>query len=67
MTFFILIFFAWNMFIPVGTINLTAVVDTAVSCGYIPSHQNIDVWSVVTGIADGLPQREIYALNIRSV
>lgn len=42
-------------------------IDTQVSCSRIPSHQHINVWSLVTGTVDGVLQREIYALNVRSV
>lgn len=56
------------MSVPVGSMNAsTTMDDTAVSCSRIPSHQHIHVWSLVTGTVDGVPQREIHALNVRSV
>lgn len=39
--------------------------DTAGSCNGIPSHQNIQIWSRITGIVNDVPQRDIIALNIR--
>ncbi|XP_075882100.1 tectonic-2 [Nelusetta ayraudi] len=48
-----------------GSMNAsTTMDDTAVSCSRIPSHQHIHVWSLVTGTVDGVPQREIRALNV---
>ncbi|XP_047237694.1 tectonic-2 isoform X1 [Girardinichthys multiradiatus] len=33
-------------------------------CGDIPSHQHIRVWSLTTSLVDGIPQREIQALEV---
>lgn len=41
--------------------------DTTVSCYGIPSHQHIHVWSLITGVVDGIPQRDIRALQVRCV
>lgn len=57
-----------NISIPVVTLNSsTATEDTPTSCNGIPSHQHIQVWSLITGIVDGIPQREIRALQVRCV
>lgn len=51
--------------ISVGSMNLsTTMDDTPVTCSRIPSHQHIYVWSLVTATVDGVPQREIRALNV---
>uniref|UniRef100_A0A3Q3X4T2 Uncharacterized protein n=1 Tax=Mola mola TaxID=94237 RepID=A0A3Q3X4T2_MOLML len=48
------------------TLNVsTAVEDRPGSCYGIPSHQHIHIWSLVTGVVDGIPQREIRALEVR--
>lgn len=68
-----LFFFFWfyathNISIPVVTLNSsTATEDTPTSCYGIPSHQHIQVWSLITGIVDGVPQRDIRALQVRCV
>ncbi|XP_068166589.1 tectonic-2 [Antennarius striatus] len=41
-----------------------AMKNTTNSCSGIPSHQYIHVWSVTTGVVDGVPQREILALQV---
>ncbi|TKS78691.1 Tectonic-2 Precursor [Collichthys lucidus] len=58
----------------VGTITLnnsvvtlnssTAMEDTAGSCYGVPSHQHIHVRSLITGLVDGVPQRDILALQV---
>lgn len=54
--------------IPVVTLNSsTATEDTPTSCYGIPSHQHIQVWSLITGVVDGIPQRDIRALQVRCV
>ncbi|KAF7665533.1 hypothetical protein LDENG_00140250 [Lucifuga dentata] len=35
------------------------------SCYGIPSHQHIHVWSFITGMIEGIPQRQIRALQVR--
>ncbi|KAM9360664.1 tectonic-2 [Symphorus nematophorus] len=42
----------------------TAMEDTTSSCYGIPSHQHIRGWSRITGMVDGVPQREIHALEV---
>ncbi|XP_038560425.1 tectonic-2 isoform X1 [Micropterus salmoides] len=42
----------------------TTTEDTTSSCYGIPSHQHIHVWSLITGIVGGLPQRDIRALQV---
>ncbi|KAK2837265.1 hypothetical protein Q5P01_014477 [Channa striata] len=42
----------------------TVMEDTTGSCYGIPSHQHIHVWSLVTGIVQGEPQRDIRALQV---
>lgn len=41
--------------------------DTAGSCFGVPSHQHIHVRSLITGLVDGVPQRDIRALQVRCV
>lgn len=56
------------MYIAVVTLNAsTTMEDTESSCGGIPSHQHIRVWSLITGALDGIPQRDIHALEVRCV
>ncbi|KAA8592251.1 hypothetical protein FQN60_017706, partial [Etheostoma spectabile] len=38
--------------------------DTISSCQRVPSHQHIHVWSVITGVVEGIPQRDIQALQV---
>ncbi|XP_029296014.1 LOW QUALITY PROTEIN: tectonic-2, partial [Cottoperca gobio] len=38
--------------------------DTTSSCYGIPSHQHIHVWSLITGAVEGMPQRDIRALQV---
>ncbi|XP_029367117.1 tectonic-2 isoform X2 [Echeneis naucrates] len=38
--------------------------DTTGSCYGIPSHQHIYVWSFISGVVQGIPQRDIRALQI---
>lgn len=48
-----------------GTTNASiTTADTPASCSRIPSHQHIHVWSRVSGTVDGVPQREIHAVNV---
>ncbi|XP_037536339.1 tectonic-2 [Nematolebias whitei] len=42
----------------------TVVADVSSACGDIPSHQHIQVWTLTTGLIDGIPQREIRALEV---
>ncbi|XP_070759835.1 tectonic-2 [Enoplosus armatus] len=42
----------------------TTVEDTTSSCYGIPSQQHIHVWSLITGMVDGIPQRDIRALQV---
>ncbi|XP_035514731.1 tectonic-2 [Morone saxatilis] len=42
----------------------TTMEDTTSSCYGIQSHQHIHVWSLITGIVDGIPQRDIRALEV---
>ncbi|XP_041854205.1 tectonic-2 isoform X2 [Melanotaenia boesemani] len=42
----------------------TTVNDTASTCSGIPSHQDILVWSLITGLVEGVPQREIRDLQV---
>ncbi|XP_059193375.1 tectonic-2 [Centropristis striata] len=44
----------------------TTMEDTTSSCHGVPSHQHIHVWSLITGIVEGVPQREIQALQVSS-
>ncbi|XP_074527283.1 tectonic-2 [Halichoeres trimaculatus] len=47
------------------TTNSTATMEgNPNSCYGIPSHQQIHVWSLVTGMIDGIPQREILSLQV---
>ncbi|XP_044052251.1 tectonic-2 isoform X2 [Siniperca chuatsi] len=45
------------------TLN-SAMEDTTSSCYGIPSHQHVHVWSLITGMVDGIPQRDIRALQV---
>ncbi|XP_037836288.1 tectonic-2 isoform X2 [Kryptolebias marmoratus] len=48
------------------TLNSSAAVgDVSGACSGIPSHQHIQVWTLTTGLIDGVPQREIRALEVR--
>ncbi|KAM3867514.1 tectonic-2 [Diretmus argenteus] len=38
--------------------------DTPSSCRGIPSHQHIHIRSIITGVIEGVPQREIHALQV---
>ncbi|XP_054467434.1 tectonic-2 [Anoplopoma fimbria] len=38
--------------------------DTTSSCNGVPSHQHIHVWSLITGMVEGIPQRDIRVLQI---
>ncbi|XP_061586215.1 tectonic-2 [Cololabis saira] len=38
--------------------------DTRSACSDIPAHQHIQVWSVVSGLVEGIPQREISAFQV---
>ncbi|XP_028270308.1 tectonic-2 [Parambassis ranga] len=38
--------------------------DSPSTCYGIPSYQHIHVWSLITGMAEGIPQREIRALQV---
>uniref|UniRef100_UPI0037E936C1 tectonic-2 n=1 Tax=Semicossyphus pulcher TaxID=241346 RepID=UPI0037E936C1 len=38
--------------------------DSTSTCYGIPSHQHIQAWSVITGIVDGIPQRDISSLQV---
>ncbi|XP_040010296.1 tectonic-2 isoform X2 [Xiphias gladius] len=42
----------------------TASEDTINSCYGIPSHQHIHVWSLITDMVEGIPQRDIHALQV---
>ncbi|XP_023269272.1 tectonic-2 [Seriola lalandi dorsalis] len=42
----------------------TTMEDTTSSCYGISSHQHIHVWSLITSMVEGIPQREIRALQI---
>ncbi|CAJ1068271.1 tectonic-2 [Xyrichtys novacula] len=42
----------------------TAMEDSPGVCHGIPSHQQIHVWSRITGIMDGIPQKEILSLQV---
>ncbi|KAF3695799.1 Tectonic-2 Precursor [Channa argus] len=47
------------------TLNSSPVMEvTTDSCYGIPSHQHIHVWSLIKGIVQGEPQREIHALQV---
>lgn len=46
------------------TQNSTAMEDSISSCQGVPSHQHIHVWSLITGTVEGIPQREIQALQV---
>uniref|UniRef100_A0A3Q1EPH6 Tectonic family member 2 n=1 Tax=Acanthochromis polyacanthus TaxID=80966 RepID=A0A3Q1EPH6_9TELE len=43
----------------------TTTEDGGSACSGIPSYQHIHVWSLVTSMVDGIPQREIRALEVR--
>ncbi|XP_038151378.1 tectonic-2 isoform X2 [Cyprinodon tularosa] len=43
----------------------TATGATAGICSDIPSHQHISAWSLTTSLVDGIPQKEIQALEVR--
>uniref|UniRef100_A0A8C9X129 Tectonic family member 2 n=1 Tax=Sander lucioperca TaxID=283035 RepID=A0A8C9X129_SANLU len=45
----------------------TTMEDTISSCHRVPSHQHIHVWSLITGMVEGIPQRDIQALQVRCV
>lgn len=54
--------------IPVMALNSsTETEDTGSSCYGIPSHQHIQIWSGITGMISGVPQRDIVALHVRCV
>ncbi|XP_037632636.1 tectonic-2 [Sebastes umbrosus] len=42
----------------------TAMEDNTSSCNGVPSHQHIHVWSLITGTVDGIPQRDICAVQV---
>ncbi|KAG7490956.1 hypothetical protein JOB18_045732 [Solea senegalensis] len=42
----------------------TATGNTRSSCYGIPYHQHIHVWSLITGMVDGVPQRNIHAVQV---
>ncbi|XP_026178552.1 tectonic-2 isoform X2 [Mastacembelus armatus] len=42
----------------------TTMEDTTTSCYGILSHQHIHVWTLITGMVDGVPQKEIRALKV---
>ncbi|KAI3372082.1 hypothetical protein L3Q82_006937 [Scortum barcoo] len=42
----------------------TAMEETTSSCSGVPSHQHIHVWSLITSVIDGIPQRDIRALRV---
>ncbi|XP_029018095.1 tectonic-2 [Betta splendens] len=47
------------------TLNSSSLMeDTTSSCYGIPSHYHIHVWSSVTGVVQGVPQRDIRALQV---
>ncbi|KAF0033859.1 hypothetical protein F2P81_013925 [Scophthalmus maximus] len=47
------------------TVNLsTTMENTTSSCYGIPSHQHIHVWTLITSMVEGIPQREIRAVQI---
>lgn len=37
------------------------------TCYDIPAHLHIHIWSVTTSVVEGVPQREIRALQVRYV
>lgn len=41
--------------------------DTSSECRAVPSHVHMQVWTLVTGFVGNIPQREIFALQIRFV
>ncbi|XP_060895253.1 tectonic-2-like [Labrus mixtus] len=42
----------------------TTMEDSPGSCNGIPSHQHVQVWSLITGMVDGTPQRDILDLQV---
>uniref|UniRef100_A0A1A7WAY1 Tectonic family member 2 n=1 Tax=Iconisemion striatum TaxID=60296 RepID=A0A1A7WAY1_9TELE len=47
------------------TLNSSAALDNVTSaCDGVPAHQHIQVWTLITGQIDGVPQREIHALEV---
>ncbi|XP_078106848.1 tectonic-2 [Sander vitreus] len=42
----------------------TTMEDTISSCHRVPSHQHIHVWSLISGMVEGIPQRDIQALQV---
>uniref|UniRef100_A0A3Q0RXH3 Tectonic family member 2 n=1 Tax=Amphilophus citrinellus TaxID=61819 RepID=A0A3Q0RXH3_AMPCI len=42
----------------------TAMENSTSTCYDIPAHQHIHVWSVITSVIEGVPQREIHALQV---
>ncbi|XP_034397402.1 tectonic-2 [Cyclopterus lumpus] len=42
----------------------TTMEDTTSSCHGVPSHQHIHVWSRITGMVQGIPQRDICVLQV---
>ncbi|KAK5871470.1 hypothetical protein PBY51_004351 [Eleginops maclovinus] len=42
----------------------TTMEDGPSSCYGVPSHQHIHVWSLITGMVEGVPQRDIRALQV---
>lgn len=48
------------------TFNSTAMEGSPASCDGIPSHQHIQVWSLITSMVDDTPQREILHVEVRS-
>ncbi|XP_070690149.1 tectonic-2 [Pempheris klunzingeri] len=42
----------------------TTMEDTTSSCYGIPSHQHIHIWSLITGMVDGITQRDIRAVQV---
>ncbi|XP_068559232.1 tectonic-2 [Cebidichthys violaceus] len=42
----------------------TTMEDTTSLCRGVPSHQHIHVWSLITGMVEGIPQRDIRVLQV---
>nr|XP_015828519.2 tectonic-2 [Nothobranchius furzeri] len=48
-----------------ATLNSSAAMGKVTSaCDGVPSHQHIQVWTLITGQIGGIPQREIHALEV---
>uniref|UniRef100_A0A3P9QE75 Tectonic family member 2 n=1 Tax=Poecilia reticulata TaxID=8081 RepID=A0A3P9QE75_POERE len=50
---------------PLSLVDVAAMNNNSGVCSDIPFHQRISVWSLTSSLVDGIPQKEIQALEIR--